>query len=62
MKPVKINDSRKESSPKILADSLNNFFVTNAENIDKKNYSYKCKLQGLPGKFSNQFILFKTKK
>ena len=27
-----------------------------------KNYPYKCKLQGLPGKFSNQFILFKTKK
>ena len=23
---------------------------------------YKCQLQGLPGKFSNQFILFKTNK
>ena len=26
-----------------------------------KNYSYKCKLEGAAGKFSNQFILFKTK-
>ena len=35
-----------QSSPKILADSFNNFFVTIAENIDKN--------------ISNQFILFKT--
>lgn len=27
-----------------------------------KNYSYKCKLEGAAGKFSNQFILFKANK
>ena len=34
-KSIKIND-KIESSPKILADYFNNFFVTIAENINKK--------------------------
>ena len=60
IKSIKIND-KVESSPKILSDSFNNFFVTIAEIIDENIiYIYKCKLQGLPGKFSSQFILFKT--
>ena len=60
IKSIKINN-KVESRPKILADCFNNFFVTIAEIIDKNIiHIYKCKLQGLPGKFSNQFILFKT--
>ena len=35
VKCIKINDEV-ETSPKILADSFNNFFVLNAKNIDKK--------------------------
>ena len=34
IKSIKIND-KVESSPKILADSFNKFFMTIAENIDK---------------------------
>ena len=34
-KSLKIND-KVQSSPKILADFFNNFFVTIVENIDKK--------------------------
>ena len=45
IKTINMND-KVQSSPKILADSFNNFFVTIAENIDKN--------------ISNQFILFKT--
>ena len=48
IKSIKIND-KVESSPKILADSFNNFFVTIAENIDKNiihtNANYKDYLQ-----------------
>ena len=43
-KSLKIND-KVQSSPKILADFFNNFFVTIVENIDKKivhtNSTYK---------------------
>ena len=34
IKTINMND-KVQSSPKILADSFNNFFVTIAENIDK---------------------------
>ena len=48
IKSIKIND-KVESSPKILADSFNNFFVTIAENIDKNiihtNANYKDYLE-----------------
>ena len=61
MKSVKLNDSRKESSPKILADSFNNFFVTIAENIDKKiihtNANYKDYLEN---SVTNSFFLKPT--
>ena len=61
MKSVKLNDSRKESSPKILADSFNNFFVTLAENIDKKiihiNANYKDYLEN---SVTNSFFLKPT--
>ena len=57
IKSIKIN-YKKESSPNLLADSFNNFFVAIAESIDTKLFiSYKCKLQGVPGKLSNQFSL-----
>ena len=48
--------TKQNLAPKIFADFLKNFFVRIAENINKKNLSYKCKLQ----EFSNQFILFKA--
>ena len=61
MKSVKLNDSRKESSPTILADSFNNFFVTLAENIDKKiihiNANYKDYLEN---SVTNSFFLKPT--
>ena len=61
MKSVKLNHSRKESSPKILADSFNNFFVTIAENIDKKiihtNANYKDYLEN---SVTNSFFLKPT--
>ena len=48
IKSIKTND-KVESSPKILADSFNNFFVTIAENIDKNiihtNANYKDYLE-----------------
>ena len=42
IKPIKIND-KVQTSPKILADSFNNFFVSIAENIDKKNIHTNAK-------------------
>ena len=42
IKPIKIND-KVQTSPKILADSFNNFFVSIAGNIDKKNIHTNAK-------------------
>ena len=62
IKSTKIND-KVETSPKILADSFNNFFLSIAENIDNKiihaNANHKDYLEN---SVSNQFILFKTNK
>ena len=59
IKSIKIND-KVESSPKILADSFNKFFVTIAENIDKNIIHTNANDKDYLEKFSNQFILFKT--
>ena len=62
IKSIKIND-KVESNPKILADSFNNFFVTIAENIDKKiihkNANYKHYLEN---SVTNSFFLKPTNK
>ena len=62
IKSIKIND-KVESNPKILADSFNNFFVTIAENIDKKiihtNANYKDYLEN---SVTNSFFLKPTNK
>ena len=59
-KSIKIND-KVESSPKILVDSFNNFFVTIAENIDKNiihtNANYKDYLEN---SVTNSFFLKPT--
>ena len=59
IKSIKIND-KVESSPKILADSFNKFFMTIAENIDKNIIHTNANDKDYLEKFSNQFILFKT--
>ena len=59
IKSLKIND-KVESSPKILADSFNKFFMTIAENIDKNIIHTNANDKDYLEKFSNQFILFKT--
>ena len=60
IKSIKIN-TKIESSPKILADSFNNFFVAIAENINKKiihtNANYKDYLKN---SVTNSFFLKPT--
>ena len=60
IKSIKIND-KVESSPRILADSFNNFFVTIAENTDKNiihtNANYKDYLEN---SVTNSFFLKPT--
>ena len=60
IKSIKINE-KLESSPKILADSVNNIFVTIAENIDKNiihtNANYKDYLENSA---TNSFFLKPT--
>ena len=60
IKSIKIND-KVESSPKILADSFNNFFVTIAENIDKNiiHTNANCK-DYLDNSVTNSFFLKPT--
>ena len=61
IKSIKIND-KIESNPKILVDTFNNFFVTMAENINKKiihtNANYKDYLEN---SVTNSFFLKPTK-
>ena len=60
IKSIKIND-KLESNPKILVDTFNNFFVTMAENINKKiihtNANYKDYLEN---SVTNSFFLKST--
>ena len=62
IKSIKINE-KVEYNPKVLADSFDNFFVTIAENIDKKiihtNVNYKDYLEN---SVINSFFLKPTNK
>ena len=60
IKSIKINE-KLESSPKILADSVNNVFVTIAENIDKNiiHTNANCK-DYLENSVTNSFFLKPT--
>ena len=59
IKSIKINH-KVESSPKILDDSFNNFFVTIAENIDKNIHTNANYKDSLENSVTNSFFLKPT--